>query len=148
ARDRSLVLDGEVGDAAPRVEPVGRGESVGRADVEAGMAGPAMVHLRLVGIELRGGEDRAEEEPGTEFAADEARMLALPAEAGGCGKRLLHVRTGNDGVFSFDSAVPRQFAGDWFELDFDLVMIVAILRIDRDRATILAGKDFQRIAVG
>ena len=35
ARDRALVLDGQVGDAAPRIELVGRREGVGRADVEA-----------------------------------------------------------------------------------------------------------------
>ena len=38
ARDRALVLDGEVGDAAPRIELVGRGKGRGRADVEAGLA--------------------------------------------------------------------------------------------------------------
>src|SRR5690606_4767936 len=37
-RDRSLVLDRQVGDAAPRIEPVGCREGVGRADVEAGLA--------------------------------------------------------------------------------------------------------------
>ena len=47
-RDRPLVLDGEVGDAAPRIEPVGRGKGVGRAGVEAGAAGAAMVLLRRV----------------------------------------------------------------------------------------------------
>ena len=57
-RDRPLVLDGEVGDAAPRIEPVGRREGVGRADVEAGAAGAAMVVLRRVGREFGGGEDR------------------------------------------------------------------------------------------
>ena len=36
ARDRTLVLDRQVRDAAPRIEPVGRGKRIGRADVEAG----------------------------------------------------------------------------------------------------------------
>ena len=43
ARDRALVLDGEVGDAAPRIELIGRREGLGRADVEAGAAGAAMI---------------------------------------------------------------------------------------------------------
>ena len=47
-RDRPLVLDGEIGDAAPRIEPVGRGKRVGRADVEAGAARAAMVLLGRV----------------------------------------------------------------------------------------------------
>ena len=54
ARDRPVVLDGEVGDAAPRIEPVGRRKSVGRADVEAGAARAAMVRLRRVGRQLGG----------------------------------------------------------------------------------------------
>ena len=52
-RDRALMLDGEVGDAAARVELVGRGEGVGRADVEAGAAGAAIVGLGLAWLEFR-----------------------------------------------------------------------------------------------
>ncbi len=37
-RDVAPVLDGEVRDAAARIEPVGRREGVGRADVEAAAA--------------------------------------------------------------------------------------------------------------
>ena len=47
-RDRPLVLDGEIGDAAPRIEPVGRRKGLGRADVEAGAAGAAMVVARRI----------------------------------------------------------------------------------------------------
>jgi len=50
ARDGALVLDGEIGDAAPRIEPVRRRESVGRADVEASVAGAAMIVRRRVGL--------------------------------------------------------------------------------------------------
>src|SRR5690606_16436660 len=42
-RDRPGVLDGQVGDAAPRIEPEGGGKGVGRADVEAGLAGAAVL---------------------------------------------------------------------------------------------------------
>jgi hypothetical protein len=41
--DRALMLDGEVGNAAPRIETVGGGEGVGRTDVEAGAALAAMI---------------------------------------------------------------------------------------------------------
>src|SRR6185295_14183287 len=41
ARDRTFVLDGEIGDAAPRIEPVRRRKRRGRADVEAGAAAAA-----------------------------------------------------------------------------------------------------------
>ena len=36
ARDRALVLDGQIGDAAPRIEAIRRGKCRRRADVEAG----------------------------------------------------------------------------------------------------------------
>ena len=65
-RDRPLMLDGQVGDAAPRIEPVGRGKGIGRAGVEAGAAGAAMVALRRVGRQLERREDRAEEQPGAD----------------------------------------------------------------------------------
>ena len=42
-----LVLDREVGNAAPRVELIGAGKGRGRADVEAGAAGSAMIASRL-----------------------------------------------------------------------------------------------------
>ena len=45
-RDRPLVLDGEIGNAAPRIELVGRGKCRGRADIEAGVAGAAMIARR------------------------------------------------------------------------------------------------------
>ena len=45
-RDMALVLDGQVGDAAPRIEPIGRRKGVGRADVEAAPAGAATVRPR------------------------------------------------------------------------------------------------------
>ena len=44
-RDRSLVLDREIGNAAPRIELVGRRKRRRRTDVEAGPAGAAMVGL-------------------------------------------------------------------------------------------------------
>ena len=59
----ALVLDGEIGDAAPRIEPVRRGESVRRADIEAGVAAAAMVAHRRIGRQIERREDRAEEQP-------------------------------------------------------------------------------------
>ena len=83
-RDRPLVLDGQVGNAAPRIELVGRGEGVGRADVEAGAAGAAMIGVGVVARQLGRGEDRAEEQPGAEFARDQIGVLALPAQPAAC----------------------------------------------------------------
>ena len=84
ARDRALVLDGEIGDAAARIELVRRRKRVGRADVEAGAAGAAGIGLGRVRRQRHPGDDRAEEQPGAEFAADEIGVLALPAEPAAC----------------------------------------------------------------
>src|SRR5882724_13417870 len=95
-RDRSLVLDGEVGNAAPRVELVGRGKRRGRTDVETGLARAAMIGLGLVARQVERGVDRAEKQPGAEPARDQVGVLALPAEAGGLRQRLFHYGRGID----------------------------------------------------
>ena len=46
ARDRALVLDREIRDAAPRIETVGRRKRGRRADVEAGAADAAVIRAR------------------------------------------------------------------------------------------------------
>ena len=82
ARDRALVLDREIGDAAPRIELVGRRKGVasGRRRGRPGRA--AMVGLGRVGRQLERGEDLAEEQPGAELARHQVGVLALPADAG------------------------------------------------------------------
>ena len=82
ARDRAFVLDGEIGDAAPRIEPIGRGKCRGRTDIEAGAASAAMIVL----APHRGGRSsvvkiapRNSQEP--KCARDQIGVLALPAEA-------------------------------------------------------------------
>ena len=50
----------------------------------------------LVGRQLERGEDRAQEQPGAELARHEVGVLALPAEAGLLGERLLHHGGGVD----------------------------------------------------
>src|SRR3546814_12032174 len=64
ARDLPLVLDGELGDAASRIEPIGSEEGLRRADVEAAQAGAAMVALRRVALRRQTCDHTAEEQPG------------------------------------------------------------------------------------
>ena len=45
-RDTALVFDGEVADAAARIQPVRRGDGAGRAHVDAGGATAAVTALR------------------------------------------------------------------------------------------------------
>src|ERR1700754_4688167 len=68
ARNRTLVLDGEVGDAAPRVQAIRRRERGGWADVEAGAAASAVIGLVLIGWQLERGEDRTQEQPRAELS--------------------------------------------------------------------------------
>src|SRR5215472_296685 len=60
ARDLALVFDGEVGDAAPRIEAVRCRKSRGGTNIEASAAGPAMIGFRRIGGQVERGEDRAE----------------------------------------------------------------------------------------
>src|SRR6202035_3421081 len=62
-RDRPLVLDGQIGNAAPVIELVGRRERRGRTDIEAGLARTAMIGLGVITRQLQRGEDCAEEQP-------------------------------------------------------------------------------------
>src|SRR5947209_10593030 len=73
-RDRSLVFDREIGNATPRIELVGRGESRGRADIEAGMARAAMIDLGGISGQFDVGKDRAEKQPRAELARHEVGM--------------------------------------------------------------------------
>ena len=149
SRDRSFVLDREVGDAAARVEPVGRGKGVRRAGVEAGAAGAAMIRLRRVWRKLEVGQDRAEKEPGAEFARYEIGVLALPADAGARRERLFHERRSVDEHFDvrpFRLRRGDKERGERLQLAFDDVMIVAMARVDRDRAGVPERERRQRIA--
>ncbi len=99
ARDRALVLDGQIRNAAPRIELVGRGERRGRADVETGAARAAVIDVGVVARQVERGEDRAEKQPRAELARHEVGVLALPAEAGGLRQRLFHHGGGVDEHF-------------------------------------------------
>ena len=137
-RDRPLVLDRQVRDAAPRVEPIGRREGVGRAGLEAGAAGAAMVLLRRVRLQGQGGEHRAEEQPRAVAARDEVGVLALPAEPRRLRQRLLHDRRGVDEHLHLAAHLaaiapsPREPAGQLLELALDHVVVVAVAGVDGD----------------
>ena len=63
ARDRSLVLDSEIRDAAPRIETIRCGKRVSWTDVEAGAATAAMVVFGGVRRQIERGEERAQKQP-------------------------------------------------------------------------------------
>jgi hypothetical protein len=76
-----VVLDREVGDAAARVELVGRDDRARRADVDAALAGAAMLADRRVAGEVERDEELAQEEERARVAREQQRVLAAPAEA-------------------------------------------------------------------
>src|SRR5688500_13242835 len=80
-RGGALVLDGEVRDAAPRIELVGRADRLRRADVDAALAAAAVIVLRRIGRQRQVAIDLAQEEPRARIAVEEQRVLAAPAQA-------------------------------------------------------------------
>src|ERR1051326_5923949 len=51
-RDRPLMLDREIGDAAPRIELIGGRKGICRAAIEAAPASTAMIFLRDIRFEF------------------------------------------------------------------------------------------------
>ncbi|EGE58995.1 hypothetical protein RHECNPAF_2530074 [Rhizobium etli CNPAF512] len=139
------MLDGKIGDAAPRIDLIGCRKGGRRADVEAGAAGAAMIGLFSVDGEIRGGEHAAEKQPGTMRAADEIGVFALPAEAGGRRQGLFHDRRGIDEHFHVGAGTCGKTGGDLLQPALDDVVIIAVAGIDRYRRSIGFGEDAARI---
>jgi len=143
-----LVLDGEIGDAARGIEPIGRGKGCGRADIEAAPALAAAIVVRRGGRQLECQIDLAEEKPGAEIARDEVGVLALPAEPGGCGERLFHHRRGVDEHLELTRPARVDPARELLQALLDEIVIIAIPRIDRDGAALALGERRQRVLRG
>src|SRR5690606_302082 len=89
----ALELDGQVGDAAPRIQDIGADKGIGGAAAQAGaataavVAGEGFVHRqRQVGVQL------AEKEIAAGLRVDQHAVLADPAEPGAAGKGPLQHR--------------------------------------------------------
>ena len=86
-RDRPPKLDCQVANTAPGVEDVGLHEGGGRAGVEAGRAGAAVVGImRIVVIEFDVGQQCGEKEPTAKLLVQQQSVLPDPAEAGQLGE--------------------------------------------------------------
>ena len=145
ARDRPGMLDREVGDAAARIELVRRREGLGRAGIEAGPARAAMIGFCCIRDQHRVSQHHAQEEPGAEFAADQVRMLALPAQTGLGRQRLFHQRRGIDEDFHLGARLRHEGAGKLLQPRFQQVVIVPPPRIDRDIAETAFGQHLHRV---
>ncbi len=130
------MLDREIGNAAPRIEVVGRGKSLGRANIDAGAAMPAMVFVLGVIGQFERREDRAEKEPRAVLARDEIGVLSLPAETGLLGERLLHDCRRVDEDLDVAAAIFHEPARDRFQPRFDNLVIILAASIDGNRAAV------------
>ena len=80
------MLDGEIGNAAARLELVRTADRLSRAHVDAALARSATIRLLLVGREGEITINLAEKKPGPGFAIQQQRVLAAPADARLCGE--------------------------------------------------------------
>ena len=90
------MLDGEIGDAAPRIQPYGADDGpVGQAGMHAWQV-PQCALAGCIRRQRQVGEDLAEEEARAGVARDEVGVLADPAEPGIARQRLLQHRRAVD----------------------------------------------------
>ena len=146
ARDGALVLDGEIRDAAPRIEPIRRRETrrSGRRRGRRGRCRNDRAPARRRQIER--GEDGAEEQPGAELERNQIGVLALPAQPRRLGKRLLHHGRGIDEHLDVAAGLVDQPAAEILQPRLDHLVIIVALGIDRDGAARALLQDRQRIA--
>src|SRR3546814_14893962 len=79
-RDRTVVFDREIGDAAPCIEPVRRGKGRGRARILARRTAAARIAPRHRRRQVERGIDRPQKQTAAMLAADVFGVLALPPE--------------------------------------------------------------------
>src|SRR5882757_9880835 len=79
--NRAAELDGEIGNAAARIEFVGSDDGLRGTNVETGLTAPAVIGGRRVAGQGEIGEDFAEKEPGSGGAMNQVGMFADPPES-------------------------------------------------------------------
>ena len=148
-RDHALVLDRQVRDAAPRVEPIGRGERRGRAGVETAPAGAAMVGLGRR-RDRAPGSDRSRRETATSRIARETRLVCLPCQPipACCASGFSMTGAVSTKSFKAPGHCPSIQCASAFSRRFKRVVVVAAARIDRDGAAIGRLQRRQRIVLG
>src|ERR1700683_4108046 len=77
----AFEFDGEVGNAAPRIQPIGRDDGAGGTGGQAGAAGAAMRARGRIGGQSKVQVNLAEEEIRTRLSVDQVGVLADPAQS-------------------------------------------------------------------
>ena len=107
-----------------------------------------MIGVGLVARQIGRGEDRAEKQPGAEFARHQIGVLALPAQSGRLRQRLFHHGGGIDEHLDLAAGRRDQPSRQRLQPLLDQVVIIVALRIDRDRAARALRKNLERIFIG
>ena len=137
------MLDRQVGNALARIDAVRAVERLRRTGVEAPRGKSAMLPVigRRIRLELEAGQDHAEEQPAAMLAAD-TRLVCLPCQPMPAAWASGFSITGAVSTNTFSSRrrplddEPRER----LQRLLDRLVIVAALRIDRDRARSRAGR--------
>src|SRR4029077_20835617 len=112
---------------------------------EAALARPTMVGFRGVGFEGQAQIDLAEEQPGAEIARHQIGVLALPAEPGALGKRLLHDWGGVDEELKPARPALLDPLRERLQTALQGVVLAALLCVTHVRSSISSFEDRQRI---
>ena len=108
-----------------------------------------MRNLGRIGGQGDGGEDRPQEEPASQVARQQVRVLALPAQARRLCQGLFHDRRSIDKDLDlFAWHLLQQPAAKLFQPLLDQVVIIAPLGINADRRAVGLVQHGQRIVVG
>ena len=151
ARDLALGLDGQIGDAQPRVDLVRRVERAGRAGVETGAAVSAMVALRA---RRRGRSSvvkmlpRNSQEPNSR----ETRLVCLPCQPSPAAAASGFSITGAVSTKTLTSPSRPVFerategGRQQLQLALDDIVIIAMAGIDGDVSRRLLGQTRESVA--
>ncbi len=141
-RDRAFQLDGQVGNAAPRIQYPFADEGFRGADVQAGVATAAVVACdRLVDGQGDIDEQLAEEEPAAGLAVEQQGVLADPAEPGLLrGGLLQHRRAVDEGAETEGADHLLNALGQLLDALADQLVIIAAQRIARDVGLLRLGQ--------
>ena len=140
--DRPVVLDREVGDAAPGVEEVRGDDGARGADGEAFLAGAAMPGRGRVALEVEGHEELAEEEIRTGRAREQQGVLALPAQARAGGEGDFHHRRAvGEHAVGEGAELARHAIGERLELAAQDLVVIATQRVARNEGALAIGED-------
>ncbi len=149
--DHAFIFDGQIRNAASRIELVGCKDGPGRADVDAGGAAAAVI-FAFAGRDRQGqvGVELSEKKPGTGFLVDQVGVLADPAETGiACQRFFQHRRAVDKGAVAEFSDLIFNFIGQLLQAFAHHLVVIPAQRIARDIAQIrIIQHGFGQLGVG